>query len=104
MTDPKSTDLEAEIQKYLAKNMEEPRPRFPTEYSALMYVALGTLKLLHESTMNYNMHRIRHDQDPVHLNYLKALREIVSLLESLAPQMLEPEEIQQGIVTGKFQL
>jgi len=85
------SDLREEVLKYLSKNMEEPRPRFPTEYSALMYVALGTLRLLHEATMNYNMHLNKHDKDPVHLHYPGALQEIVSLLEALAPQMQEDD-------------
>ena len=98
------TDLRNEVLKYLSKNMEEPRPRFPTEYSALMYVALGTLRLLHEATTNYNMHRIKHDKEPVHLHYTSALQEIVQLLEALAPQMQEPEDVAAGIITGKFNL
>lgn len=104
MTGQIDTDLREEVLKYLTKNMEEPRPRFPTEYSALMYVALGTLKLLHEATINYNTWRIQKDLEPVSLQYPGALQEIVVLLETLAPQMQEPEEVAAGIITGKFRL
>lgn len=98
-----NSDLREEILKYLKQTTKEPRPQFPTEYSALMYVALGTLKLLHEGTTNYNMWAIQNKHTPRELDYFGALQGIVQMLESLAPQMQEDESLIVG-GTGGFTL
>ena len=87
-----NSDLREEVLKYLKQTTKEPRPQFPTEYSALMYVALGTLRLLHGETTNYNMWAVQNGNSPAGFDYFKALIDIVEILESLAPQMQEPNE------------
>lgn len=105
-----NSDLRDEILKYLAQTTSEPTPQFPTEYSALMYVALGTLRLIHESATNYSMWAIAQNKEPVSLHYPGALQEIITLLEVMAPQMasqLEAGEVEEDIgqiLTGKFRL
>ena len=99
-----NSDLREEVLKYLKQTTKEPQPQFPTEYATLMYVALGTLRLLHEGTTNYNMWAIQNNREPRGLDYFFALQGIVELLEALAPQMQELGEplIVRG--TGGFTL
>ena len=92
-----NSDLREEVLKYLEQTTKEPRPQFPTEYSALMYVALGTLKLLHEGTTNYNMWAIQNNREPTGLDYFSALKSIVEMLEALAPQM---QELDASLIIG----
>lgn len=74
-------DLREKILQYLDDHKNAETPHFPTEYAALMYVALGTLALIHESNILKNEMRVQSDQGMIGMYHINDLREIIRVLE-----------------------
>lgn len=59
---------------------EEKTPAFPTNYAAAIYVALGTVKLMHEAVQNANA---SNPTTPVTLDHISALATLVDFLKEV---------------------